>query len=72
MTFRLGFTVRQIYGDDAPEIFGTEMFDSDRVPKPGDVIMLHWLDGSDAYRARVLRITEDMRMDVETMASEEP
>lgn len=49
-----GFEVTEQYGDEAPEIFGTEFFTT--VPKVGDVVTLHWLDGRVAYSKTVASV----------------
>lgn len=52
---RYEFRVTEHYPDCAPEEFGYEVLDS--VPRPGDVIALHWLDGRVAYSVRVLSVS---------------
>jgi hypothetical protein len=47
---------------DPPECFGTEMLD--HVPKVGDIITLHWSDGREAGKAKVLKVgMNDLRLE---------
>lgn len=57
MSVFIEYRVIEEYDDAAPEPFGFERIAIESAPKPGDVIMLHWLDGRDAYRVRVDRIS---------------
>ena len=43
--------------DSAPEPFGFQMFPVTSPPRVGDVVMLRWLDGKDAYRVQVERVS---------------
>lgn len=47
------YEVIEHYDDGAAEPFGFAHLATQ--PSVGDIIMLHWLDGSEAYRVRVDR-----------------
>lgn len=54
MSLLVAYKIVEHYSDDdAPEPFGFECLPAERQPRPGDVIMLHWLDGREAYLVRV-------------------
>lgn len=53
MSIRIEYRIVEHYDDEAPEPFGFELIPARYVPKPGDVIMLHWLDGREAYQVKV-------------------
>jgi hypothetical protein len=57
------YLVIEHYVDEPPDEFGHVTFAADQQPKVGDVVMLRWLDGRDAYRVRVDRI-DNMRLHV--------
>lgn len=50
------YMVIEHYADDACEPFGTYLHDGDP-PRQGDMIQLKWLDGRDAHRVMVDRVT---------------
>jgi len=54
MSIKLLFKIVEHYDDEAPETFGDELLD--HVPVPGEVIQLHWLDGTEAHRVKVERV----------------
>ena len=64
------YEVEEHYADAPPEPFGHYLHDLTK-PKiaKGDVIMLKWLDGSDAYRVRVELIRDGV---LHVMAEHEP
>jgi len=55
------YLVIEHYVDEPPDEFGHALLNQQ--PKEGDVVMLHWLDGSEAYRVRVDRV-DNMRLHV--------
>ena len=55
MAIKIMYEVIELYDDDdAPEPFGYEALD--HVPKAEEIIQLHWLDGSEAYKVSVVSI----------------
>lgn len=52
MTIEFLVEVKEHYSDEAPEAFGFVRFP--HAPKNGDVVMLKWLDGRDAYEVTVI------------------
>jgi len=55
-------------GEEAPETFGGYVGSPD--VKVGDVIQLKWLDGRDAYKAKVTA-RDEMTLHVESVAVDE-
>jgi len=46
-------------------LYETEIMRFEIVPNVGDIIMLKWLNGDDAYAVRVARVSRDpLRLDV--------
>lgn len=55
--------VIEVSNDEAPEPFG--FVSLDHKPEVGEVIQLYWLDGSPAYKRKVVRVYEHkMSLDV--------
>ena len=65
MMVQVGYRVVEHFTDQGPEEFGMEFLDER--PTAGDVVLLHWLDGSNAYKVNVLSVTEDNVLHVEAV-----
>jgi hypothetical protein len=61
------YDVMEHYDDEPPEPFGSEVLD--HAPVPGEIIQLHWLDGADAYRVRVLSVESPFLINVKAVPS---
>lgn len=59
-----GYHVIECYDDEAPEAFGTYVGSPDL--QVGDEIQLKWLDGSDAYKVKVIK-RDGMELHVEAV-----
>jgi hypothetical protein len=67
VTLQLLYKVVEHYPDDAPAVFGGEVFDVATLPAAGQIITLHWLSGRPAYDVRVFRIDEDCTLHAEAL-----
>ena len=56
MSIKFSLKIVEHFDDEAPETFGYELLD--HVPAPGEVIQLHWLDGTEAHRVKVERVVD--------------
>jgi len=59
---KFAYKVLEIFDDEAPEPFGTEVLD--HKPVVGEVIQLHWLDGREAYKVKVCSVDSFFRLQV--------